>query len=171
MPAVAVCLSCGGDSGTSNNHHGVVQISSYIMNPMQMNCAAIGPGNLPPRNIGAPDSIVVQLTIVNTTADTVTVNTIGAYGQVISGSDPADVGKIGLNTTSLSFVPKPLVVPGAGALGGQQANVRVTIPTEPICNTKPIGFSGSQNLNISIRATANSGQYVTDFQTLVIQWR
>src|SRR5262245_1883106 len=98
----AVIGACGGDDSTGTDK-GVIEIAAFEMTPRTANC-----GNLLLK--GAPESILVQVKMVNTTRDTVSLETAGTYGLVVRASAESDVGRIVMNSASVPFTPKPAII-------------------------------------------------------------
>jgi hypothetical protein len=160
--AFATALGCGSD-GPSNSA-GFVQISDFSPNPQQANCATNN--MMPPSNIGAPDTVLMQVQMVNTTANDVNVTAGGTQGTVMVATDPLDVGAMAGVHPSLPFTPTPAVlVAESGDL-----TIRVAFPTAPLCQQKPVGYVGQWDVNVSVRMTTTSGQYVTVPKTIRVAW-
>lgn len=160
--AAVAAFACGGDGGSESA--GAVQISAYTPNPQQANCGS--DNTAMPKNIGAPDTILLQVQMVNTTANDVNVTKAGSFGTVMVANEPADVGATAGGFATLPFTPLPaLLVAKSGDL-----TVRVAFPTAPVCQLKPVGYDGQWDINVSAVLTATSGQYVTLPKTVRITW-
>jgi hypothetical protein len=160
---LVVANACGGDGPTANN--GVVQLYDVRVSPQAVTCGVTP--NPPPREIASPDTVLVQVHLINTTADTISALTTGVYGIIIRASDPADVSRVVVNAASLPFTPNPNTVRSKDG----DVILRVSLPMDPVCQAKPNGFLGTADVNVSARVTASSGQYVSDFYTIHVEWR
>jgi hypothetical protein len=161
--AAGALTACGGGGGGTGNS-GFVQITDFDPNPQQANC---GSDNMPnPQNIGLPDTVLLQVQMINTTANDVPISTAGTAGVVMVATDPADVGDASAVFNSLPFTPDPAVL--AAKVG--DLTIRVAMPTAPICATKPVGYDGQQDINVSVRMSTPIGQRVTVPATIRMSW-
>jgi hypothetical protein len=155
--------TCGGDGPTGNA--GIVQLYDIRVSPQTVTCGfTINP---PLRNISSPDTVLVQVHVINTTKDTLSMVTTGVYGQVIRASDSTQVSRVVVNTASLPYSPNP------GVVGPKDGDLitRISLPMDPVCQTQPPFYLGTADVNISARVTMTSGQYVSDFFTVHVEWR
>lgn len=160
--ALVATLGCGGDGPSSSA--GFVQITDFTPSPQIVNCAAAFTN--PPFNYGAPDTVLLQVQMVNTTANDVNVTDAASFGTVMVATDPLDVGAHAGVYPSLPLTPSPtLLVARTG-----DATIRVAFPTKPLCQLKPLGYSGQWDVNVSARMTTPSGQYVTLPKTIRVVW-
>lgn len=161
--AAGVVSACGGGGGGTGNS-GFVQITDFDPNPQTANCAS--DNTAMPKNIGAPDTVLMQVQMVNTTANDVPISAAGTAGFVVVATDPADVGKQSAVFPSLPFTPDPAVlVAKTGDL-----TIRVAMPTAPICQTKAVGYSGMQDINVSVRMSTPVGMRETVPVTIRMSW-
>ena len=156
--------ACGGGGGGTGNA-GFVQITDFDPNPQAANCASdnVFPN---PTNIGAPDTVLLQIQMINTTANDVPVNTAGTAGVVMVATEPADVGKQTALFNSLPFTPTPAVLVAKTG----DMTIRVAMPTAPICQTKPVGYDGFQDINVSVRMSTPIGMRETLPVTIKMSW-
>lgn len=162
--AALLFLACsGGNSPTDNN--GAIQIATYIVNPQTVDCAF----SFDPQigNIGSPDTVAIRIEMVNTTSTDASVTSVGAIGTILRSTDSLDVGKTAMNYESLPYHPQPATIVGKTG----DLNVIVSLPTHGLCNSKPVGFNGNQDLLVSSRLTATSGIYPTTQATLHVIWQ
>ena len=55
------------------------------------------------------------------------------------------------------------------ALTGQVA-FTLMVPTVPLCRSKPLGYIGTQDIDLTARMTLLTGQYVTLPARVHVQW-
>ncbi len=158
---VAACSSKGGTSPAGN---GVVQISAFVVNPLTFQCAPT-PSN-PPVETAAPDSLAMLVTMINTTHSDVTLTSAGSYATVVRSSDPADLGTSTMVYASLPYRSTTSTIP---ALTGQ-VSFTLMVPTVPLCRSKPLGYIGTQDVDLTARMTLLTGQYVTLPAMVHVQW-
>lgn len=161
IPAIGV-LSCAGDEPTNNE--GIVHISAATLAPLIIGCGTTLTN--PPKNIAGPDTLLFQLRMVNTTANDVYVTGAGAFGAVTVSTDPLDVGNSTANFSSIPFTPSPALL--AARYG--DLSIRVSVPMDPVCQTKPLFYSGEQEVILRARMTTTSGQYETVWATIKVIW-
>jgi hypothetical protein len=160
----ALAAGCG-ESSTSPAGNGMVHISNYVVNPQSVECA-MTPTN-PPRNNGSPDSVALQVTLVNTTANSVTLTSAGSQGTVTRSSDTTDVLASAMTYATLPYTPQGATV---RPLDGQVA-FTLMLPTIPFCNTKPVGYRGYQDVNMTVVLLASTGEYHTVPKAIHVVWQ
>jgi hypothetical protein len=161
--ALCATVACGGSDGPTQSN-GVFQIASLEMNPQVVNCG-LTPTS-PPKNVASPDSIEFKIELVNTTKSDITLNSIGLSGTVTVASNAGDVGASVLNLSTLPFTPATVLVRASDG----DVMVTARLGMEPYCNTKPPGFSGTQDLLINVRVKTSSGEYLSLPQVLRVRW-
>lgn len=156
-------LACGGSDGPTNNR-GVIQLSEFAMRPQIARCG-VTPTN-PPSWAVSPDTVALEATLVNTTEDDITLSVAGTAGTIIRTSMPEDLGQIAATFPSVPYTPKDGSVPSkVGAV-----SVRASLPVQPLCQAKPVGYTGWREIDISLRITTSVGQYITIPATLHVSW-
>jgi hypothetical protein len=151
---------CSQSDTAPTNVTGVVQITRFVLSPTTFNCA---PSSSEIPNI---DTVLMQVTMVNTTKVDDTLTVAGSSGTVVASSESADVGAYTGSNTSLPYTPKPAVIEA----GAGDVTLRLSLPTAAICRTKALGFVGNQEIDMTARITTSSGQYVTTPARLRVQW-
>lgn len=161
--ATGAVAACGGGGGGTGNS-GFVQITDFDPNPQQANCGS--DNTAMPKNIGAPDTVLLQVQMINTTAADVPITGASTAGVIMVATDPADLGDASAVFPVLPFTPDPAVlVAKTGDL-----TIRVAMPTAPICQTKPVGYSGQQDINVSVRMATPIGMRETVPATIRMSW-
>ena len=165
----ALCLAlvaagCGGKDSTPPNNTGVVQISTFIANPQSVECHFTATN--PPQNTGYPDSVALQVTVVNTTHSDVLLTAAGSSGVVIRATAAGDVGATPLTYTALPYTPQGAPI---RALDGQVA-FTLMLPVIPFCQSKPVGYLGYQDVNVSARVQTTTGEYITTPKLIHVVW-
>ncbi|HKS05151.1 MAG TPA: hypothetical protein VJR92_02460 [Gemmatimonadaceae bacterium] len=161
--ATGVVSACGGGGGGTSNS-GFVQITDFDPNPQQANCAS--DNTAMPKNIGAPDSVMMEVQMINTTAADVPISGASTSGVIVVATDPADVGKSSAVFPVLPYTPDPAVLVAKTG----DMTIRVAMPTAPICQTKPVGYNGQQDINVSVRMATPIGMRVTLPVTIRMSW-
>ena len=168
VPVTLLALSLGAfsacDADPAAVGAGIVQISQVAINPLAVNCGTTLTN--PPKNIAAPDSVMIQVRMVNTTASDVLVTDANTYATVVISSDPADVGMPAANFPSVPFSPSPALL--AARIG--DVPIRVALPMDPVCQSKPLFYSGSYEILLIVRMTTPSGQYATVPALMKVTW-
>ena len=159
---VAVVACSSSDPPTQNG--GVVQIADWLMNPQTVQCGLALTNPL--SNNAVPDTVSVQVQMVNTTDTDVTLVAAGTSGTVVVATESADLQASVLNLNNLPFTPQPALIQARTG----DLTIRVSLPMRPYCNTKPPGYNGTHDILISVRMTTNSGQYVGLPKSLRVIW-
>ena len=151
LPALvlAVALACGGGGGDSTPPTGIVQLVSVTTNVLTMSCGRMN-------HLANPDSLYLLAHLVNTTANDVTIDSIGSTGQIIRASDTLQVGLYTLINTSLPYHPRPALLQAhTGDL-----TLTVSLPTTSLCagNSAVLDY---KDINVSVRVTTGAGQFVS----------
>ncbi|HKS05150.1 MAG TPA: hypothetical protein VJR92_02455 [Gemmatimonadaceae bacterium] len=158
---VAGCQWDGRISGTGI----VVHIADFDVNPLSAECGTTFTS--PPKNIASPDSVMTQVRMVNTTDSDAVVVSAGTYGTIVISSDSDDLGKSVAVTPSVPFTPSPALL--AARIG--DLSIRVPLPMDPVCQSKPIGYRGSIEMLVVVRMTTQTGQYTTPPVRMSVTWR
>ena len=146
--------ACGSAVDTSGAL--TVQISKFVINPGTVTCVA---GTF---NGAAPDTVLLQVEMVNTTGEDATVSSTGADGVVIRTSTGDFVGTTAIAFSALPFNPQPsLIVAHTGDL-----TVRIALPTALLCATSKLPANGFKDVQVVVRVSTNSGQYTSPPATL-----
>lgn len=132
-------LSCAPDVDPAGPVQGV-HIASVAVSPTIVRCGGPTP---------SPDSIYWNVTMVNTTRDTVYVQGAASYGTIIRASNVNLLGRPANMLTNLPFLPDPAVL--MSRIGNLV--VHVSMPTLPMCRTDP---DPDKEIYTSIRIVAGS---------------
>ena len=159
---VAFTLACGGDSPTSS---GFIHVAQVQINPQTVNCG-YNPLAMPPKWVASPDTVALQVQMVNSTSTAATLTTAGTTATIQSSPVATDVGLQVLNFTSLPFTPADNTIRARDG----DVTFRVSLPLEPFCNSKAPSFAGTLDLGISIRMTTDRGIYTSTPQSLRVIW-
>ncbi len=153
VPALvcALALACGGGGPAATN--GAVQIASFSTNVTNVSCHL---------GLSQPDSIYFNIQMVNTTANPVTITSIGTQGSIVRASpDSSIVGRVANTYASLPFTGTATTIPAHDG----SITLTVSMPTALLCSVDmPLSSNNMQqwkDVYTSLRVTATSGQYVT----------
>jgi hypothetical protein len=145
LTLAAACASATAP-GTAN---GVVQIAEVSANPRTLNCPN-------------PTPIYVNIRMVNTTRDTVTVVKVSSSGLVVRApSAPQLVGQSAYTYDSLSFTPT--------MLRAHDGNAIVTVVLPAAC-LRGVALGGSLDAYVTVMVTTTSGQYATRQLTVTFNY-
>jgi hypothetical protein len=158
----AATLGCSSSDPPTSN--GVVQLVEWDLGTQTVRCAPqIGP---PPDHNAAPDTVALTVRFVNTTSGDVTMVSAGTGGTVTQSTASADLNTQVLLLSALPFTPQPTLIRAEDG----DVTVRVSLPMRPYCNTKPLNFTGTQDIQLEARMILSSGQYVSLPKSLRVIW-
>jgi hypothetical protein len=137
--------SCARDA---TGNAALVQIASFRMSPGVVSCGSLA---------ASPDTVALQIEMVNTTDADASVMTVGSYGTVIRTATGEFVGTTAAVFDALPYIPRPaLVIARSG-----DVMIRVSLPTASLCFTNIPAGGGFKDVQVSGRVSTNSGHYTT----------
>ena len=149
-------VACGGDGSTGTD--GVVQLVSVTTNSLVVNCGRT-------THVADPDSIYMNVHLVNTTATDVHIDSIGSNGFVAAASDQSVLQTGALNFTSLPFNPRPAVLQARTG----DLTLIVSVPMISLCAAGAVALD-YKDITATVRVTTDAGQYVSTPKSIHVNY-
>jgi hypothetical protein len=148
VAVLVVAGGCGG-GGDSTGTDGIVQLVSVTTNVLSLNCGRFS-------HLASPDSLYMNVHLVNTSASNVAIDSIGSTGYISRASDQAVVGQGALNFTSLPFNPRPAMLQARTG----DITLTVSVPMISLCAASTVALE-YKDVTVSVRVATGVGQYVS----------
>lgn len=146
--ATAACMGDGPPAPTP-----IVQIVS-----IQAGVTVVSCGLTP-----SPDSLYINIHMVNTMNVDVPISSVDTWGMVIRASNDS-VGYVAVDLRHLPIMPDPTLL----AAGVGDVTFRTSMPTKPLCNNNPY-HSTYRDVQTQVRVTTPVGQYMSSPLTIRVQ--
>ena len=111
----------------------------------------------------SPDSIYINVHMVNTMNVDVPISSVDTWGVVIRASNDS-VGYVAIDLRHLPIVPDPVIL--AARVG--DVTFRMSMPTRPLCTNNPY-HSSWRDIQTQVRVTTPVGQYASVALTIRVQ--
>jgi hypothetical protein len=111
-----------------------------------------------------PDSVYINIHMVNTMPVDVPISTVGTWGFVLRTSNDSGLNAVAMDIPSLPIVPESTYL--AARVG--DVTFRTSMPTTAVCRNNPYRAS-FRDIQTSVRVTTPVGQYVSLPFTLRLQ--
>ena len=140
--AVPALFSAACSSNSPTDAAGVVQVTTIKAGTTTVSCAF---------GLASPDSIYFNVTLVNTTKDSVTVQSVASTGTIIRSDSDQGVQAPANTYANLPFhPPQSILRPRDG-----QVVITVSMPMTPLCSGS--GAGSRRDVLTTLRVTTSAG--------------